>query len=256
MPTVSELRTLKKPLPRPEIVLGDLANPQKEKWPGYNDPRDDYLRETDEHSTILFYFTKIMVMAPVFRASATEEPLSGYMSSALEAFLILTYVNNYYCWIEEANKAIKQSVISNLTEPSTGSKRMFTANSKGKGKFKGWGSDGMAMYKKLLEAIKMQRLDPNLQEVDKKLLEKFKEEVRGGGKCVEESDDIPGDHHALWEICKNDPNCPEPEKPQLCFTRRRKPKQSDKENDWSGSSRQVQPMQHVDIPEHNIIMPV
>ena len=161
--------------------------------------------------------------------------------------------------MEEANKAIKQSVISNLTEPSTESKRMFTANSKGKGKFKGWGSEGMAMYAMLLDIITMQRLDPNLQEVDKKLLERFKEEVRGGGKSKEASR-IDGKTNNLWEAYADDPTAhcpgfaPKPPQPQFCFTRRRKQKnsQSDKENhDWSGGSRQgqVQPMKHIDVPE-------
>jgi hypothetical protein len=232
-------------LPDPSVFLGDLLpQPPPVEFPpvsiGVPDPEDDedeeappkYLREAKGYMDLLFHFTKVVVMAATFIANSNTKLLSKYMSPNLEAFLVLTYVNNYDAWkaelygeplpnqdstSEEEDKDEQDQEHEN-NQQLAGSKRYrdgnsrlvsplnthqakkkFTADARGRGKFKGWTDEGMALYKQLTRIVKQQRADKKLgQDFEELLLEEFLTKNKksraasnenSGGPEVDEDDD-------------------------------------------------------------------
>jgi hypothetical protein len=195
-------------------------------------PPPKYLREAKGYMEVLFHFTKVVVMASTFIAHSNRKLLSHYMSPNLEAFLVLTYVNNYDAWKaemegeqfpsnqdatseedeeedqenEENNQQLAGSKRdrdgnSRLVSPVSKAKKKFTANPRGKGKFKGWSEEGMVLYKKLTKIVKQQRADKKLgEDFEALLLEEFlsrnkkwraasDEDNNGEGAEADEDDD-------------------------------------------------------------------
>jgi hypothetical protein len=159
-------------MPDPKEILGGLDLPESE-WPEYQDGvRPKYMRETVAHQELLFHFTKVMVMADLFRNCADKKPLSKYMTTTLEACLVLLYHNNYACWYGECHARAPPG-------RAEGAGRKFTNNARGSGKNKGWASAGMTLYRKIVEVLGQQRKEeenPTLVEFDGKLLTRFKTE--------------------------------------------------------------------------------
>ena len=92
----------KKVLHEPEKFLGDLILKPEQEWPDFEDlDRKDFLRETPEYEDLLFHFVREVMLDECFKMNATRHKLSNYMDKALEAYLVVTYVNSYYFWWEE-----------------------------------------------------------------------------------------------------------------------------------------------------------
>jgi hypothetical protein len=183
-------------LPDPTELLGGLNGNMKD-WPEQGTPdRERYLRETKAHEELIFHFTKSVVTTPCFNANSASLPLSDYLYTSLEAFLVVTYVNGYWKWLldlenkqgksssgDEADKENdEENGVSDITPESASTKR-FTNMSRGKGKYKGWAEEGMDLYNKIFDILKEQRKD-NVAGFDKKLKERFEKECNGGtGVC-------------------------------------------------------------------------
>jgi hypothetical protein len=167
-PTFSTNQDLKKlgtVMPDPREVMGVLMqNP--EAWPDHRDAArvGSYLRETEEHMTLLEMFTRLVVTSKIFKEKATVYPLRKYMPPTMEAFLILSYVNSYGFWMKlfEASPAFAEQAAGGIEgdELSTYSgQRLFTSDSKGKGKYNGWSPEGMTLHRRISGIIKAQRED-------------------------------------------------------------------------------------------------
>ena len=163
------------PLPTPEELLGDYIKPQSE-WPTYDDAeRRPCLRETEAHSELLFLFMEDVVITKCFRRCATAKKLSAYMHFSLEGYLVLTDVNSYESWKSEVDSSSDTN-----QEPTA---PLYTAKSRGKGKYKGWSTEGIMLYNQLCLIAKEQREDKEdltLSAFDSNLLERFRQ-LRAGG---------------------------------------------------------------------------
>ena len=94
------------------------------------------MRETTAHARFLFLFAKTVIADTFKKKSPAFLMLSEYMSINLEAYAVLTYANNYHCWLEEATRSNGggggAGEVSDVTDPSTSndiskrSKRLFT----------------------------------------------------------------------------------------------------------------------------------
>jgi hypothetical protein len=168
-------------LPLPIDILGDLFNDEVHCWPKIKSrTRAPYLRETKSHLQLLRFFTKILVTAQVFKEESEKlnKRLSEYMSPSLEAFLVVTYANNYNSWVDEGRGAgeIRRSAsaatttTTSTTTPTGGAEaaemvsptparacKIFTANSRGQGKYKGWHQQAMLLYNEVQRVITYQR---------------------------------------------------------------------------------------------------
>ena len=162
-------------LPTPEELLGDYIKPRSE-WPTDEDAeKRPCLRETQAHSDLLFLFLEDVVITECFRRCATAKKLSSYMHFSLEGYLVLTYVNGYESWKSELDCSCGDTV----QEPTS---PLFTAKSKGKGKYKGWSTEGIMLYNQLVQMAKQQREDKEdltLSAFDSNLLERFRQ-LRAG----------------------------------------------------------------------------
>ena len=158
-------------LPEPRKILWGLDNVQ-----GNEEPEEDAspcLREANDHKRFLFLFAKTVMIADSFKKCSTSLLLSDYMSTNLESYAVLTYVNNYECWKEEASRTPRRGEeVSEVTGPSSsdGSKRRYTDSTRGTGKFKGWAEAGINLYNSIDTKLEQQRDDPALgDDFDKKL---------------------------------------------------------------------------------------
>jgi len=168
-PTFSTNQDLKNKgtvMPDPRAVMGVLMqNP--EAWLDHRDAArvGSYLRETEEHMTLLEMFTRLVVTSKIYKEKATVYPLRKYMPPTMEAFLILCYVNSYGFWMKlfEASPAFAEQAAGGIEgddELSTYSgQRLFTSDSKGKGKYNGWSPEGMTLHNRISRIIKAQRND-------------------------------------------------------------------------------------------------
>ena len=152
-------------LPEPSEILGNL---DKE---GEDPDGAPCLRETDAHADLLFHFAKTVIAYSTFTSSSTTLLLSEYMAKCLEAYAVITYVNSYDAWMEEAARREEGRNEDSDSPSSAGSRkrRRFTEKSKGSGKFKGWDKSGIRLYNKIDKVLHKQRSDVSLVEFDKKL---------------------------------------------------------------------------------------
>ena len=194
-------------MPTPRNLLGGLAGTM-DVWPDFQEEeRPEYLRETTEHEDVLYYFTKILVMADEFKQKAAKKKMSKYMGVGLEAFLVLTYVNNYEAWMNEFDGKL----VANPIDFDTGAAKAapgqpkFTSLARGKGKHKGWSRTGMSLYKELCHVLENQRRNRNsnlvLSSVDDNLLARYKSGVQAGATRVEEE---VVDYHEASDVSDDD----------------------------------------------------
>jgi hypothetical protein len=169
-------------LPTPQSLLGNFQEPRKD-WPDYEDPeRDDCLRETLDHQNLLFHFLKEVVLNETFQRNSGTKKLSEYVHFSLEAYLVLTYVNNYATWKAEVEK--ERGSGDEVSEVTTETARLYTEKSRGRGKYKGWSEEGILLYKQMYNLIERQRKDTGnreLKEFDMKLMERFRNSQRKHG---------------------------------------------------------------------------
>jgi hypothetical protein len=175
-------------LPKTEEILGDLYGKDENQWPANESNQAPWLRETKAHQDLIFHFTKCLVSASSFKNNSEKVLLAKYVFPALEAFLVITYVNSYQKWVLDLdaktyrNKRQRTTVgqdvveeanqLSELSESS--SQKKYTGEARGKGKHKGWTDEGQNLYIKMWKIIKMQReVEP-----DGELSKGFEEEVR------------------------------------------------------------------------------
>jgi hypothetical protein len=153
-------------MPDPRVILGGLAA-QRDQWPEDGDStRAPYLRQTRDHQDLLVHFTKVMVMSERFRQKSTRSHLTRYMGSALEAFCVVTYVNNYDNWYEEATRTPVQNPLGALLTAGMTRRHM------------GWSDLGRAMYRRVGETLRGQRETSRLgSEFDKALKLRFRNGV-------------------------------------------------------------------------------
>lgn len=146
--------------------------------------REKYLRETTAHQDILFLFLKTVVLSDVFKRNATRNDLSRYVHFSLEAYIILTYVNGYEGWKEQmdvassSSEASQQSVVSELTSAS---RRLYTNNARGKGKYKGWSAEGVKLFHEVADILEQQRKAESCSNFDAELKTRFFNQVNDGG---------------------------------------------------------------------------
>lgn len=92
-------------LQKPDDFLGDIAKKEYDKWPQPADAgRADMLRECPAYMTFCEEFVRPTVTAGLFKSRARKSPLSEYMSHALEAFMVILYVNNHTKWMAECEE--------------------------------------------------------------------------------------------------------------------------------------------------------
>lgn len=180
-------------LPTPEDLLGNYIGRERNDWPDYEDAeREDCLRETQAHQNLLFHFLKEVVLNATFQKNSSTKKLCEYIHFSLEAYLVLTYVNNYATWKAEVEKE-QRTGIDEISEVTNDSPRLYTEKSRGKGKYKGWSEEGILLYKQMCVLIERQRNDTGnstLREFDLKLMERFKSTQRRGDQLNTQSEPV------------------------------------------------------------------
>jgi hypothetical protein len=184
-----------KQFPSPQTLVGDWSNDDKSalwKTPEDMNKEKKYLRDCDQYSILLKHFCKAMVGAGKFRKSSKSKFLSEYMGISLEAFLVVTYLNNYEKWMDEAGppQVVDATYLNNcekwkdearppqvvdtastdtgissvsfkttfVTEKSVANRgTRWTEKSRGAGKDKGWPPIAQKMHIYLSDLIKFQR---------------------------------------------------------------------------------------------------
>jgi hypothetical protein len=125
-----------------------------------------YLRDSDHYPILLKHFSKAMIGAGTFRKCSKKQLLSAYMGPSLEAFLVLTYMNNYDKWMSEAGppRGVETSTAvtgtSSVSFLSVGEITVgtrWTEKSRGAGKDKGWAPASQKLHEYLTKLIKIQR---------------------------------------------------------------------------------------------------
>jgi hypothetical protein len=196
-------------LPDPSAILGPLEEGYRHhpgegtdfSWDGTPIP---CLRETKEHQDFIFLFIKTVMLNKDFKENSHTAFLSDYVHHALEAYAVLLYDNGYDGWLEECQQKEEAEAARALAVPPArlevgdeenesqnedtntdegkrlrGSKRRkYTANSLGRGKYKGWGDEAVPkLYERLFDKIKEQRSDTNLAAFEKELQSRFRNGV-------------------------------------------------------------------------------
>jgi hypothetical protein len=173
-------------LPEPSEILGNLVDKEGEDPDGA-----PCLRETDAHADFLFHFAKTVIVYCTFNSSSTTMLLSEYMAKCLEAYAVITYVNSYDAWMEEATRREEGRNEDSDSPSSAGSRkrRRFTEKSKGSGKFKGWDKSGIRLYNKINKMLDKQRSDESLVEFDKKMKTWFLVKGKNSSPSSQNDDD-------------------------------------------------------------------
>jgi hypothetical protein len=133
------------------------------------------LRETQAHADLVYHFTKAVIAAGTFASNSSKNLLGKYMNTTMESFMVIAYINGYPSWIEDCRAGIiknkkrkadadnanglemttEEDDVSDVSEPS--SKRRFTHNARGKGKYCGWESAGAVLYNMVFDVLEEQR---------------------------------------------------------------------------------------------------
>lgn len=153
------------------------------------------LRETEAHKEFLFLFAHTVVVTPNFKDIAAHKLLSEFITPSLEAFAVLTYVNNYEQWIE--NRMVASMAPEIQEKVTKTAKRKYTSLTRGTGKYSGWAPEGVRLYKDVWNRIKEQRANPDCIGFEYDVKNKFWEHRPGnekgnsgeGGEDEEEDED-------------------------------------------------------------------
>jgi hypothetical protein len=171
--------------PDPNSVLGDLKL-RNDQWPEYETvERTKYLRQTPAHQMLMVHFTKGVIMKDVFDANAKVNMFSNYMSPQLEAFIVITYVNNYDSWMQKANSSYVPPRRFFQEQGTTATSKPAT-----RGKYNGWAEEGIELFNVISDILEEQRKDTKnrvLVAFDENLLIQFKYISRGTSDAVEEA---------------------------------------------------------------------
>lgn len=163
-------------LPLPKDILGSYAYAQEQEFgQGQGSVRGERLlclRETDAHKEFLFQFAQSVTLLPHFIDWAAHKCLSEYMTSSLEAFAVLQYVNNYEEWNEDFMQASMDEAIKEKGKGRE-TKRKFTSITRGAGKYCGWSKEGIALYNDVRNRIAEQRKDEQCAHFEYELKGKF-----------------------------------------------------------------------------------
>lgn len=167
---------------------GDLLGSYEASYQGSE--RLECLRETEAYAEFLYMFVKSVVMCADFKENSTHKLLSEYMTPNLEAFAVLTYVNNYEQWVE-ASVYASMTVDQRAMAGQPNAKRRYTSKTRGCGKYNGWSAEGIKLYYDLTDEIIKQRKGPDLATFEEGLQKLFKAEkttnAGGSGRGDEEN---------------------------------------------------------------------
>ena len=94
------------------------------------------------------------VYGKLFITKAHSKALSQFLTTCMEAFLVVAYANGYERWKEEALREKNES--RSNTIPSY----RFTSFAKGAKACEGWSEDGVKLYDDLYDMITQQRSHP------------------------------------------------------------------------------------------------
>jgi hypothetical protein len=158
-------------MPHPRKVLGELnTRAIAELDIGEAAIQEKCLRGTTGHFDLMMYFLKVLVTSKVYKVSSRKLRLTEYVKPSLEAFLVLTYVNSYGCWMKAwEDKFPVLAAKGEHLDPDpgvatdgeitiyNGRAKLFTSDAKGKGKLKGWSEEGLALHRKMADVIRAQR---------------------------------------------------------------------------------------------------
>ena len=171
-------------LPEVEKLVGEWSQDDQSLWKTPTDMHEEnmYLRKEPGYMVMMEHFSKAAVGATKFNKVSKSVLLSTYMDPALEAFIVLTYINNYNKWICEANASQTTpprdatTTISDVTTDSVPTR--WTENGRGSGKDKGWSDTAKKIYNLIEELIILQRKEPDpedeqLKQFEENLMSKF-----------------------------------------------------------------------------------
>jgi hypothetical protein len=112
-------------------------------------------------------FMECVIPSADWKLKSRKQKLSKYVTTALEAFVVLVYHNSFdvwnQCWIVDTSASTNVSEENNHVMILSGANTFrFTGESKGSRKYKkGWNSAaGMEFYNKLLGLVGIQRDKP------------------------------------------------------------------------------------------------
>jgi len=169
-------------LPDPKkLLLGDLI---QEVGPRTDEAGAACLRQTQEYETFMYHFLRCVVVAKDFNKSCGSMKISDYVTPRLEAFAVITYVNNHDMWKSQAENIEGQQGQGRYA--STNKRTPIFTN---KGNCKGWNDAGMDLYYMITETIRKQRQnedDHRLVGFEDRMQKKYEESGAGGGEIVDE----------------------------------------------------------------------
>ena len=165
-------------------LVGEWSQDDESLWKTPTDMHEEnkYLRKEPGYMVMMEHFSKAAVGATKFNKVSKSVLLSKYMDPALEAFIVLTYINNYNKWICEANASPTTAprdgttTISDVTTDSVPSR--WTENGRGSGKDRGWSKAAIKIYNRIEQLIILQRNEPDpedeqLKQFEENLMSKF-----------------------------------------------------------------------------------
>jgi hypothetical protein len=137
-----------------------------------------FLRHSDAYMEFLKWFTVTMVGNATFKMRARNDMLSTYMDVSLEAFLVVTYMNNYDKWKIDASQEGSTIISTDLSEISVGTATpRWTNHSRGAGKDNGWAPAAKKMHDMIVGLLNLQRqqdtVDEELQNFEYRLKQSF-----------------------------------------------------------------------------------
>jgi hypothetical protein len=105
-------------------LVGEWSGDDKKslwKTPEDMNREKKYLRDCDQYPILLKQFSKAMIGAGRFNKCSKKQLISGYMGPSFEAFLVLTYINNYNEWMSEAGPPWGVDTTTTVTGTSSAS---------------------------------------------------------------------------------------------------------------------------------------
>jgi hypothetical protein len=136
------------------------------------------------YETFCENFMECVVPSSEWKMRARKNPMSFYVTPALEAFAVVVYKNAYRKWEETYRKETDEDDETETSSLTAGSGRgntrhLYTGDSKGSRKYEGWSAEGMKLYNRVLDLITLQRGRPGCN-FDRNLMKKIARQPKGG----------------------------------------------------------------------------
>jgi hypothetical protein len=133
--------------------------------PGPNTPALQGLRDPATAQNYQWFcenFMECVIPSADWKLKSRNKMLSDYVTTTLEAFAVLVYINSFAVWnqrwtTETDSLSEETDDVSTLSGATTKHGFKFTGDAKGSRKYEGWNSAGMVFYNQLLSLVEQQR---------------------------------------------------------------------------------------------------